>query len=449
MGLRLRGRSRTSSRSTSATCGRRSTPPSGRNAIQTIRLVGYRLDPDGDRTRSGRRFAGLASIRARLTAAACLVVAGVLGRRRGHPHRPAPHPRREPRRRGGAAGLDAAVEVESSTLDTPLRVHGDEDAYIDVRAADGHAVARTSNLKQDTPVATFRPEDDDPEYRHREDPGARRGGQLTSGSWRCKRGGADLRRSHDLRRRQPRPRQGQPRPPYATSCWACRCWWRSSGRSPGSSSAAPCGPSRRCGPRSRRSRPRTWDAGCRCPSARRDRAPGHDDERHAEAAGHLGRSTTALRGRRQSHELRSPLTRMRAELGGQGAPWHRRSAPHPRERLSRRWWASSSSPTTCSFVAQLGRRRRRRRDPRGSPRRPLAAGRRRGAGGRRDDRDRHHPAGPPSELHAVGEPSGRAVRNLLDNATRHARAIGGRASVTVDAGDAVLARGGRRPRCPG
>ena len=58
-----------------------------------------------DRTRSGRRFAGLASIRARLTAAACLVVAGALlvGAVR-HPHRPAPHARREPRRRGGAAG---------------------------------------------------------------------------------------------------------------------------------------------------------------------------------------------------------------------------------------------------------------------------------------------------------------------------------------------------------
>ena len=77
---------------------------------------------------------------------------------------------------------DVAAQVESGTLDTPLPVHGDEDAYIDVRAADGHAVARTSNLKQDTPVATFRPEDDDPEIRTQKIPCA--GRRTTSGSWR-------------------------------------------------------------------------------------------------------------------------------------------------------------------------------------------------------------------------------------------------------------------------
>jgi signal transduction histidine kinase len=119
-----------------------------------------------DRTRSGRHFAGLASIRARLTAAACLVVAGALLVGAAVILTVLRHTLDENLDDAAVQrAKDVAAQVESSTLDTPLPVHGDEDAYIDVRAADGHAVARTSNLKQDTPVATFRPEDDDPEIR--------------------------------------------------------------------------------------------------------------------------------------------------------------------------------------------------------------------------------------------------------------------------------------------
>jgi signal transduction histidine kinase len=119
-----------------------------------------------DRTRSGRRFVGLASIRARLTVAACLVVAGALLVGAAVILTVLRHTLDENLDDAAVQrARDVAAQVESSTLDTPLPVHGDEDAYIDVRAADGHAVARTSNLKQDTPVATFRPEDDDPEIR--------------------------------------------------------------------------------------------------------------------------------------------------------------------------------------------------------------------------------------------------------------------------------------------
>ena len=119
-----------------------------------------------DRTRSGRRFAGLASIRARLTAAACLVVAGALLVGAVVILTVLRHTLDENLDDAAVQrARDVAAQVQAGTLDDPLPVHGDEDAYIDIRAADGHAVARTSNLKQDTPVATFRPEDDDPAIR--------------------------------------------------------------------------------------------------------------------------------------------------------------------------------------------------------------------------------------------------------------------------------------------
>lgn len=120
-----------------------------------------------DRTRSGRRFAGLASIRARLTAAACLVVAGALLVGAAVILTVLRHTLDENLDDAAVQrARDVAAQVKSEAgLDPTLPVHGDEDAYIDVRAADGHAVARSSNLKQDAPVATFRPEDDDPEIR--------------------------------------------------------------------------------------------------------------------------------------------------------------------------------------------------------------------------------------------------------------------------------------------
>jgi len=120
-----------------------------------------------DRTRSGRRFAGPASIRARLTAAACLVVAGALLVGAVVILTVLRHTLDENLDDAAVQRARAvALQVENGTLENPLAVHGDEDAFVDVRDADGRAVARSSNLKQSSPpVATFRPEDDDPEIR--------------------------------------------------------------------------------------------------------------------------------------------------------------------------------------------------------------------------------------------------------------------------------------------
>ena len=119
-----------------------------------------------DRTRSGRRFAGLGSIRARLTAAACLVVAGallvgafviltVLRQTLDENLDDAAVQRAK----------DVATQVRAGSLEEIIPVHGDEDAFVEVRDASGAAIAHSSNLHQPTPVATFRPEDDDPEIR--------------------------------------------------------------------------------------------------------------------------------------------------------------------------------------------------------------------------------------------------------------------------------------------
>jgi len=119
-----------------------------------------------DRTRSGRRFAGLASIRARLTAAACLVVAGALIVGAAVILTVLRHTLDENLDDAAVQrARDVALQIETNTLDSTLPVHGDEDAFIEVRDVAGRAVARSSNLTQDRPVATFRPDDDDPEIR--------------------------------------------------------------------------------------------------------------------------------------------------------------------------------------------------------------------------------------------------------------------------------------------
>ncbi len=119
-----------------------------------------------DRTRSGRPFAGLASIRARLTAAACLVVAGALIVGAAVILTVLRHTLDENLDDAAVQrAKDVALQIKTNTLEPTLPVHGDEDAFIEVRDASGRAVARSSNLTQDRPVATFRPEDDDPEIR--------------------------------------------------------------------------------------------------------------------------------------------------------------------------------------------------------------------------------------------------------------------------------------------
>jgi len=119
-----------------------------------------------DRPRSGRRFAGLASIRARLTAAACLVVAGALIVGAAVILTVLRHTLDENLDDAAVQrAKDVALQIKTNTLEPTLPVHGDEDAFIEVRDASGRAVARSSNLTQDRPIATFRPEDDDPEIR--------------------------------------------------------------------------------------------------------------------------------------------------------------------------------------------------------------------------------------------------------------------------------------------
>ena len=177
----------------------------------------------------------------------------------------------------------------------------------------GHAVARSSNLTQDTARRHLPPRGRRPGDPHPEDPRCA-GRRTTSGSWRSTPRGRRTARSRSTSSPASTASR-RPRRPCATSCaGGCRCWWHWSGRSPGSSSAARCGPSRRCGPRSRRSRPRTWAGACRC--------PGRDDE--------IGRLATTMndmldrlqhsaeRERRfvadASHELQSPLASSLADL---------------------------------------------------------------------------------------------------------------------------------------
>ena len=75
-----------------------------------------------DRTRSGRHFAGLASIRARLTAAACLVVAGALLVGAAVILTVLRHTLDENLDDAAVQrAKDVAAQVESSTLDTPSR----------------------------------------------------------------------------------------------------------------------------------------------------------------------------------------------------------------------------------------------------------------------------------------------------------------------------------------
>ena len=82
-----------------------------------------------DRTRSGRPFAGLASIRARLTAAACLVVAGALIVGAAVILTVLRHTLDENLDDAAVQrAKDVAPQIKTNTLEPTLPVHGDEDA---------------------------------------------------------------------------------------------------------------------------------------------------------------------------------------------------------------------------------------------------------------------------------------------------------------------------------
>jgi signal transduction histidine kinase len=60
---------------------------------------------------------------------------------------------------------DVAAELESGVLVNPLPVHGDEDAFIQVIDGEGEIVTASSNLRGVGRIARFEPDGDDPEFR--------------------------------------------------------------------------------------------------------------------------------------------------------------------------------------------------------------------------------------------------------------------------------------------
>jgi signal transduction histidine kinase len=113
---------------------------------------------------TGRRLrTRLSSIRARTTAAACVVVAGALVI--GMVVLLAVLQRTLLDNVDDAARVraqDIAMLVAAGDLPSNLAVHGDEDAFVQVVDANGKVLAASSNLDGIGPIASFRPERDQP-----------------------------------------------------------------------------------------------------------------------------------------------------------------------------------------------------------------------------------------------------------------------------------------------
>ena len=288
-----------------------------------------------DRTRSGRPFAGLASIRARLTAAACLVVAGALIVGAAVILTVLRHTLDENLDDAAVQrAKDVALQIKTNTLEPTLPVHGDEDALH--RGPRRLRPRRGPQLQPDAgpagrhlPSRGRRPGDP-----HPEDPGARGGGRLPDRG--AQRPGAGLRRGHDLRRRQPRPRQGDRdgrAPPPALGGAAAGRTGRGDRLVRRRTRAAPGRGDAGRGSGDHGAGPGTARAGAQ--SARRDRAPGHHHERHARPLAALGRARTAIRGRRVRTSCRArsprawPTSRWRSRTRSRRSGRRRRAPSWP------------------------------------------------------------------------------------------------------------------------
>ena len=115
---------------------------------------------------AGRRFRVFATIRARLTTVACVVVAGALVV--GAVVILSVLKRTLIENLDDAATLraeDAAELIATEGLVNPLPVHGDEDAFVQVVDSSGSIVAASSNLAGVGRIARFRPTGEDAEIR--------------------------------------------------------------------------------------------------------------------------------------------------------------------------------------------------------------------------------------------------------------------------------------------
>jgi signal transduction histidine kinase len=113
---------------------------------------------------AGRRLrTRLSSIRARTTAAACVVVAGALVAGMvvllAVLHRTLLDNVDDGAR---VRAQDVAMLVSGGDLPATLAVHGDEDAFVQVVDANGKVLAASTNLDGIGPIASFRPERDQP-----------------------------------------------------------------------------------------------------------------------------------------------------------------------------------------------------------------------------------------------------------------------------------------------
>ena len=284
-------------------------------------------------------------------------------RRRRHPDGAASRTLdREPRRRRRAAGQGRRrAGRDSGTLDEPApgprrrgRVHRRSSTAAATSSPPAPTWTGWDAIAAVPPDRTTTPRS---ARRRSRCPGRR----TTSGSWRSTPTGRE-RRSHHLRRREPGPGQGDRdrRAPSAPlrGCRSCSCARRVS--SPGSSSAARCGPSRRCGPRWRRSRRGTWVGGCR--------SPGVDDEigRLATTMNdmldrlqYVGRAAAAVRGRRVPRAPEPARLQPGRPRGGAGAPGVDRSG---RTTARGRGGRQRTDDPSGRGPAVPGPERRRRRD---------------------------------------------------------------------------------------
>ena len=403
---------RTSSRSTSAACAARSTSRSIAASIETVRGAGYRLDDDVMR---GRRRCG-----ARVTALATARRARRARRAPAGARAPAAPLLTETLDERWSSGRRAPQARGRRRCPRSITGLGDDDTVAQVVSTDGRVVAASATSTARRRVAgrdpRRRPDDPRPAIDCLDEDG-----------------------------RVPHPVPGVDAPDGAVSCIlvaaslddidesvrhaaAGRCWWPSRSWRPcsprsccGGSSGARCARSRRSAPRWRRSAGRRLD--------RRVPVPASDDEiaRLARTMNDMldrvddaGRAPAALRRRRLPRAAQPADPHAVRARGRPRPPRQRRSVGRPTAACStRRSACSASSTTSCSWPAT----------PPLIPMMPAAttvdlADVARRVGGRPSPRDNISvDVVVTGALPVVGNESElvRAVSNVLDNASRHAR----------------------------